>query len=213
MTWQFLSEKDVQYFQFAHPEFTAFYSTKRGQDALVKKLDPVFLKQIHSDIIINIDQSSERTGDGLTGSARRYLGIKIADCLPVYLFSGSRIAILHCGWRGIIAGIARQARRILGDFHYLLGASIGPCCYEVKEDVSGRFEREYDKAIVTRDGKQHLDLKAAVIEDLGSTGLIGSLDLCTKCRTDLFYSNRGGDTGRNFAAIGHLAGEVKHDRQ
>ncbi len=211
MTWQSVSKNGMQFFKFAHNELNAFYSTKIGQDSLIQRLNPVFLKQIHSATIIDVDLEQIRIGDGLVGSAENCLGIKIADCLPVYLFSDNRIAILHCGWRGIIAGIARQVKDLLKDFHYVLGASIGPCCYEVKEDVVERFKKEYNDAIVTRDNKQYLDLKAAVIQDLGREALLGSLDLCTKCHADLFYSNRRGDTGRNFAAIVHSPVNKKHD--
>jgi YfiH family protein len=205
MTWNLASKNGIEYFKFVRKECSALYSTKIGQDSLIQQLNPVFLRQIHSAIIIDVESSQARTGDGLIGSRERHLGIKIADCLPVYAFSQDRIAILHCGWRGIIAGITWELKRIFKDFRYLLGASIGPCCYEVKQDVVDLFRQDYNEAILLREGKYYLDLKSAVIKDLGSEALLGSLDLCTKCHPGLFYSNRRSDTGRNFAAIGDLS--------
>jgi YfiH family protein len=174
-----------------------------GQDALVKSLNPIFLKQIHSSIIIDVESQAERTGDGLVSSTGNNLGIKVADCLPVYLYSPDRLAIIHCGWRGIIEGITKKAANMLGEFRFLLGASIRPCCYEIGKDVIDLFQKDHADAIIARDGKHYLDLKAAVIKDLGSERLLGSLDLCTKCHPELFYSHRRGDSQRNYALIGN----------
>jgi YfiH family protein len=203
MTWQLISTNEMQYFRFAWEKYAALYSTKFGQDALVHILKPVFLKQVHSAIIIDVESQVERTGDGLVSSTENNLGIKIADCLPVYAFSRDRIFIIHCGWRGIIGGITRKAMKMMGDFHYLLGASIGTCCYEVRRDVVELFEKDHADAIIVRGGKHYLDLKSAVIQDLGAARLLGSLDLCTKCHPELFYSHRAGDTQRNYALIGY----------
>ena len=130
------------------------------------------------------------------------LGIKIADCLPVYLFNDKKICIIHCGWRGIIKGIAKEASRLMGAFKYVLGASIGPCCYEIKNNVVELFVDDYRNALLHRNNKYFLDLKIAVIEDLGNKNLLTSLNLCTKCHPEHFFSLRHGDyTNRNYAAI------------
>lgn len=202
MNWQLTTVNRVQCFQFSWQEYRALYSTKKGQDQLVKAIDPVLLRQTHSALIIDVDSAAERTGDGLLASKGERLGIRIADCLAVYAFARDRIAVIHCGWRGIIQGICRNLKRRLGDFHYSLGASIGPCCYEVKQDVVDRFSHDYFHSIIRRDSGYYLDLKAAVMQDLGADGLLGSLDLCTKCHPEFFYSNRRGDTQRNYAIIG-----------
>lgn len=207
MNWQLINVNKVQFFRFIWKEYRALYSTRNGQEHLIRVLDPVFLKQTHSAIIIDVDSVNERTGDGLTASRGKRLGIRIADCLPVYAFTRDRIAVLHCGWRGIIQGIVRKLKKQLKGFHYCLGASIGPCCYEVKQDVVDRFLPDYTPAVLHRDGRYFLDLKAAVVQDLGEDDLLGSLDLCTKCHPEFFYSNRRGDTQRNYA----LAGDDKID--
>jgi YfiH family protein len=203
VTWQFAAEKEYGYFRFVWNRYRALYSTIHGQEFLIQTIRPIFLKQTHSANIIDVDSEPGREGDGLTGIRDNCLGIKVADCLPVYLFSEERISLIHCGWRGIIAGIAKKAKKMMNDFHYALGASIGPCCYEVKDDVAGLFKHEYNEALAVRNAKHYLDLKSAVIKDLGSQRLLGSLDLCTKCHPELFYSHRRGDTQRNYAMLSY----------
>ncbi len=208
MDWQLLSEERFSYFQFKLNNSCALYSTVSSEDRFLEKFKPVFLKQIHSAIIIDMDSDGQRIGDGLISRRKNYgIGIKIADCLPVYLFNDEHICLIHCGWRGVIKGIARAAAKNLGTYKYVLGASIGPCCYEVNENVARLFHKRYRNAIMARDQKEYLDLKNAVIEDLGYEGLLGSLDYCTKCHPEYFYSYRRGDNKeRNYAVLMSFAG-------
>lgn len=201
MSWRLVSDGPSRYFEFAAGARRALYSTKDGADGLIAAHAPVFLKQTHSSIIIDIDSSAERTGDGLLSRRQQCLGLKVADCLPVYLFTDEQICIIHCGWRGIVGGIARKARDLLGRYHYVLGASIGPCCYEVGADVAAQFTAQHPNAVQVRERRFYIDLKAAVAADLGAQNCLGALDLCTKCHPEYFYSHRAGDEGRNCALI------------
>ena len=76
-----------------------------------------------------------------------------------------------------------------------VGAGIGPCCYEVGEEVLEAFG-DLDGVA---DGRM-LDLRAVVQRKLDAAGVdrVDHLDLCTSCRADLFFSHRrdGGVTGR-----------------
>lgn len=203
MDWQLFSEDTFSYFRFTWKKNYALYSTVSSEERFLEKFKPVFLKQVHSERIINVDKDDQRIGDGLISRRGNYvIGIKIADCLPVYLFNDESICIIHCGWRGVIKGIARAAAKSLGTYNYVLGASIGPCCYEVEENVARLFRGRYRNAIIARKGKVYLGLKNAVIEDLGPDGLLGSLNYCTKCHPEYFYSYRRGDSKkRNYALL------------
>jgi YfiH family protein len=205
MGWTLITETESAYFQFTWETHYALYTVKNSERYIEEKMKPLFLKQTHSNVIVDIDSSSSSTGegDGMLTRKREYtLGVTVADCLPVYLFSKNKRCIIHCGWRGIIAGIAKHAARIMGTYQYVLGASIGPCCYTIMRDVAELFEQKYRNAVVIRGTQYYLDLKAAVIEDLGVKNLIGSLALCTYCHPDLFYSYRRGDhRERNYAII------------
>jgi YfiH family protein len=207
MEWQLISEGNLSYFRFQWKNNIAFYSIVSSEDTFLEKFKPIFLKQIHSDVIIDVDGIDQRIGDGLISRRKNCaIGVKIADCLPVYLFSDENICIIHCGWRGVIKGIARVAAQNFGTYKYVLGASIDSCCYEVNEHVADLFRRRYRDAIIVRNQKEFLDLKAAVVEDLGSRDLLASLDYCTKCHPEYFYSYRRGDNEkRNYAVLTSLA--------
>ena len=131
-------------------------------------------------------------------TAVRGLGllVLVADCLPVALIGDGRAAMLHCGWRGLAGGIVERA---LQSFDMPPAAAIGPgigrCCYEVGDEVLRAFAG-YEAAA---DGRM-LSLRAvarAKLEAAGATR-IEDVDLCTSCRTDLFFSHRrdNGVTGR-----------------
>jgi YfiH family protein len=140
--------------------------------------------------------------DGHTTAERKLaLLVLTADCLPVALASPERIAMLHCGWRGLAAGIIERA---IEAFDTPPAAALGPCieqcCYEVGEEVLDAFAGIRDAA----DGRQ-LSLRAIARAKLEAAGVsqIESIGLCTSCREDLFFSHRrdNGVTGRQAGMI------------
>ena len=63
----------------------------------------------------------------------------VADCLPVALAGPGGVAMIHCGWRGLAAGIVERGARAVGAAAAAIGPGIGPCCYEVGEEVLAAF--------------------------------------------------------------------------
>jgi YfiH family protein len=126
-----------------------------------------------------------------------------ADCLPIALARTNggtpALAILHAGWRGLLAGIVGEGARTLGGggLTAAIGPSIGPCCYEVGEEVAAPFREAFGDDVV-RDGK--LDLWTSAERALRAAGCasVERLDLCTACDADRFFSHRRDDgrTGR-----------------
>jgi hypothetical protein len=122
-----------------------------------------------------------------------------ADCLPIAIARRGgerRLALLHAGWRGLSDGIvAEGVAAIGGDAAAVVGPAIGPCCYEVGDDVAALFDAD-----LTRDGK--LDLWTAAERALTRAGVdrIERVDLCTRCHPDLFFSHRR--TGHERGAQG-----------
>ncbi len=126
-----------------------------------------------------------------------------ADCLPVAIArrDGERpaLAVLHVGWRGLLAGIVANGAAALGDGRLAaaIGPGIGPCCYEVGDEVAGPFEDRFGPDVLT-DGR--LDLWRATELALERAGVaeIERTDLCTFCHPELFFSHRRdrGITGR-----------------
>ena len=79
----------------------------------------------------------------------------------------------------------------------IVGPGIGPCCYEVGEEVAAPFRRAFGLGLV-RDGR--LDLWSAAERALRAAGCarVDRVDLCTACAPERFFSHRRDDgiTGR-----------------
>ena len=125
----------------------------------------------------------------------------VADCLPVAMVGPGGVAMLHCGWRGLAAGIVARGAEAVGATHAAIGPGVGPCCYEVGDEVLGAFAglgegvasgRMLDLSEVAR----HL-LRDAGVEGVESAGL------CTSCEGELFFSHRrdAGRTGRQAGLV------------
>lgn len=164
--------------------------------------------QTHSTLVNRAEAGSRGVpGDGLwteePGIPMLALG---ADCALIALArtNGSKpaLAVLHAGWRGLLDGIVDEAARIMGgSFAAAIGPSIGPCCYEVRDDVGQPFQARFGEGIV-ENGK--LDLWAAAEQAAREAGAtdVERVDLCTRCRDDLFFSERR--TGRPRGTQGVL---------
>jgi YfiH family protein len=119
-----------------------------------------------------------------------------ADCLPIALAGGGRVAMLHCGWRGLAAGILERAvERFDAPPAAAVGPGIGHCCYEVGREVLDAFGAP----------GPNLDLRAVAVRRLEGAGVtdVQHVDLCTSCNPDLFFSHRrdGGVTGRQAGVV------------
>ena len=131
--------------------------------------------------------------------------VLVADCVPLVLASPGAVAAVHCGWRGVAAGVVERALAALhdrapGEVHAALGPGIGACCYEVGEEVREAFRARGHDGDVLPDGR--LDLALAVRGELERLGVradrVSACGLCTSCNPELFFSHRRdrGLTGR-----------------
>jgi polyphenol oxidase len=104
--------------------------------------------------------------------------------------------MLHCGWRGLAAGIVERGANAVDASAAAIGPGIGPCCYEVGDEVIAAFE---DLGDGVADGRM-LDLPevARRLLDRAGVGDVAASNLCTSCNPELFYSHRrdGERTGR-----------------
>jgi polyphenol oxidase len=125
----------------------------------------------------------------------------VADCVPVALSGPGGVAMLHCGWRGLAAGIVARGAAAVGATHAAIGPSIGPCCYEVGDEVLSAFAGLGED--VARD--RMLDLPEAARRLLRSAGVerVESSGLCTSCEGELLFSHRrdAGLTGRQAGLV------------
>lgn len=183
-----------------------------GSVAEAKPAEDQLGETIYCDVIVS-------NADGVLA------GVKTADCVPILIGDPQTrsFAAVHAGWRGTLetAAIA-GVRRLTGeygarpeDLRVAIGASAGPCCYEVGADVidafTSRFPNGAELFTPTRPGHALVDLLKANRDQLESIGVrpdrIHIAPLCTICRTDLFFSYRRekklhGKVGRLMAVIG-----------
>lgn len=130
----------------------------------------------------------------------------VADCLPVALVGPGGVAMLHCGWRGLAAGIVAKGADAIGPIAAAIGPGIGPCCFEVGDEVLSAFAG-LGEGIADGD---MLDLPEVARRSLARAGVeqVESADLCTSCNSELFYSHRrdAGRTGRQAGLVWVEAG-------
>ncbi|MBS2018270.1 MAG: laccase domain-containing protein [Deltaproteobacteria bacterium] len=180
------------------------YQTKQvhGRVVLTAEGDPVAFAQREADAI------AAGPGSGVA------VAVRVADCVPVLLAdatSGAVVAV-HAGWRGVVAEVIGAAMATLDPSRTIaaIGPSIGPCCFEVGEDVGAQIVKATTpQAIARRDearGKVFVDLRAGVRAQLGTLGVandaIEDVPGCTRCDAARFYSfRRDGDTSGRLMGV------------
>ncbi len=131
-----------------------------------------------------------------------------ADCYPIVLWDPvAHVAgLVHAGWRGTQAGVARSAvgfmRDEFGCSYILAGIGPGICgrCYEVGEEVAAQFDARFVNP--GQRGRWLLDLAAANAAQLeeGGAKAVYETAMCTK-ESYLFPSHRRHPDGTRFGAI------------
>jgi YfiH family protein len=126
--------------------------------------------------------------------------VMVADCLPIAVSGPAGVAMVHGGWRGLAGGIvATAAARVRAEVA-AIGPGIGPCCYEVGEEVLSEFTDLEGVAV----GRM-LDLTAVATQLLERAGVeeLDASGLCTSCNPELLFSHRrdGEQTGRQAGLV------------
>ncbi|MFL5832884.1 MAG: polyphenol oxidase family protein [Solirubrobacterales bacterium] len=165
----------------------------------------VFARQVHgTDLIQHPGDRPEADGHVVRSPGLAPL-VFVADCLPVALAGPDGVAMVHAGWRGLAGGILAAGAEAVGATSAAVGPGIGPCCYEVGEEVLGAFS---DLGEGIAEGRM-LDLPEAARRLLARAGVerVESAGLCTSCEEELFFSHRRdrGRTGRQ-AGIAWIEG-------
>ncbi len=202
---------------------------RRGAAAAGATSWTLTVKQVHGTDALVVDRAltpTDRFAGGwdalVTDQPGIMVAVRTADCVPILMHDPKHrvVAAIHAGWRGAVAGIVPKTLTLLrsrfgsrpDQVQISIGPSAGACCYEVDEPVLDSLSKgfaSWGKVVRSKkDGRAHLDLKALIREQVQEHGAtpqrVTTVNLCTICHDDLFFSYRreGKVNGTMVSAIG-----------
>ena len=123
-------------------------ATRRADMALQLGIpaDWAYVHQVHSAKTMVADRPGE-LGDAdaiVVTVSGLPVTVATADCIPVIIEGDRGAAVVHAGWRGIVAGVIPAALEVMAASgvtprRAAIGSGIGPCCYEVGDDVASEL--------------------------------------------------------------------------
>jgi hypothetical protein len=183
----------------------------------------VHMKQIHSDVIIEIDKSynfdTPPLCDALITNAPNIpLMVMSADCTPILLYDyiNHAIGVVHAGRAGALSEIlpkaiqqmTRSYKTNIKTLCVVLGPSIHGCCYEINESIAQAVEEKgYIDALIRKNEKLSLDVNTILLQQLDFLEVLHTnievIDHCTACQSDTYFSYRAHEqhTGRIAGVI------------
>lgn len=213
---------------------------RRLADALdVPRSEMTTTWQVHSDRIVRATRANaggmiDKADGVVTDVPGLPITQRFADCTPVLVYDPRRqaVGVAHAGWRGTVAGVTPALVRAMvehfgsdpADLLAAVGPAIGPCCYEVGQEVveaaGAAFAAVRAEVLVAQDRPRngngaadpsqpavHFDLWRANQWQFQQAGVqqIEVAGICTRCQRETFFSHRGdhGKTGR-FGAVAML---------
>ncbi len=171
-------------------------------------------KQIHGSTLKKVRGKDggkifQGTDGFFTFSSQIFLGVRVADCLPISFFSKNVCGIVHAGWRGIAGGVIEKIFQKNDiekekEVFFEIGPGIGVCHFEVREDFFTFFkEKNLGEFVEKRNGSCFFDLKGFVekkIKKYDNVKKVQSFPVCTFC-DDNYFSFRRDGTPRALVAI------------
>lgn len=163
-------------------------------------------RQVHGTDVLEVapgDAGVVGEADVLvTRTAGTVLGVLAADCAPAIVWGDEGLAVVHAGWRGLVAGAVAAGAEAVGTARAAwVGPCIHACCYRVGPEVVDAFR---SKGLPTA-GDDRVDIGRATVVALRRAGIekIAASEECTGCDTSFFSHRRDGPTGRQgaFAAL------------
>jgi YfiH family protein len=164
-------------------------------------------RQVHGADVVEVAPGLSGVvaeADGLVARAPGpVLTMLTADCAAVVVAGSGGVAILHAGWRGLVAGTIERGVAAVGGAHAAwVGPAVRACCYEVGPEVTDAFRR---RGLPTAAGGR-VDIGEAAAAALRAAGVgsIAAAGVCTACSPRYFSARRGRVTGRQGAFVALL---------
>ena len=179
--------------------------------------------QVHGKGVLVVNKETAPTAlqtraDILVSCEPGYLLMqRMADCVSIMLWHKAAcvVGVAHAGWRGTAIRVAGRAVEAVGELggdpsglRAGIGPSIGPCCFEVGEEVVAQIPGSEGVVIAGPNGRPHVDLWELNRRQLVAAGLpedhVEVAGVCTRCQPETYFSHRalGFPAGRFGAAIG-----------
>ena len=214
----------IEFSENISPDVNAVFSLNPSQYSrkeITRKLDYnvkdlAIPEQVHSTVVefARFPGMYPATDGLVTTNSNILLTLKVADCVPVYLYEPRKnmIGLVHSGWRGTVGKIVPNAIQLMqkngaetGEIRCFLGPAIGICCYEVGVEVAHKFDDEAKMKL--EDRKWKVGLHDQISLQLVSSGIleenIQTSDMCTYESRDCHsYRRDGENVGRMFAFMG-----------
>lgn len=174
-----------------------------------------WLRQVHGADVVTVTRSGEGSGTSadaaMTATPGVVLAVQTADCAPVLLTGAGGFAVVHAGWRGLVAGVIEAAAEALTDAGAPPdGAVLGPCirgrCYQFGSDDLDVVAEAYGPEVrtVTVEGSPALDLSAAITAACSAIGLpVTDNGTCTSC-SPVHWSHRARQDPQRQALVAWL---------
>jgi polyphenol oxidase len=188
----------------------ALAPVRDARRAAIAPLPWTSLTQVHQAAVVEVTASGEHAGveadAAVTSVTGAVLAVQTADCAPIAVIAhGGALAVVHAGWRGLLAGVVDEAlgrlrRLAAGPYRAVLGPCIHPECYEFSEPDLSLLVDRFGPAVrsTTADGRPAFDLPAAAVAAL--TELDVEVDLsnssCTACDQRWFSHRARGELDR-----------------
>jgi polyphenol oxidase len=173
---------------------------------------------VHGDAVVVVSAAGEHAGApadaAVTATPGCAIAIRTADCAPVVVLGQRSAAVVHAGWRGLLAGVVGRAVEVQrqlddGPLRAHLGPCIRPGCYEFDgpelESLAARLGDVVRAE--TMWGTPALDLPGGVAAALHEAGVddIDDAAGCTACDQRWFSHRARQDAGR-FATVAWIPG-------
>ena len=164
------------------------------------------VRQVHGAGVLVVDEAGTLGDADALVVTRPGLAAAVftADCLGVVLVAEGAVGVAHAGWRGLAEGVIDEALSVMASLHRpasraYLGPHIGPCCFEVGDEVAERFPQHHAS---TTWGTRSVDLAGEAVDRL--VGLdVWHDGRCTMCGGGLSHRRTGAP--ERMAAVGWVS--------
>jgi YfiH family protein len=157
-------------------------------------------RQVHGAVVNDVDSWN---GDVLVGDALVStrddvaLAALVADCVPLLVVDPrtTKFAVVHAGWRGLVAGVITATLAHFhspGELRVVIGPHISPARYQVGPEVAAHFDDISGACLADAGDRRRLDLAVVTLSQLTTGGVIANnVTLCNASSDDAaFFSDR-----------------------